>query len=234
MRLVKVSVRRHGFTLVELLFVLSIVALLMALLFPVFDTARQKSQQSVCASNLRQIGHSISLYAQDYDDLYPFATDPASKYTDLWDPSWNWLLTSMPFLHEALNPYVKERAVWRCPADFGFDALDMNVDKDGGPFLLDARPSCYEKYGASYSYNTGLVLLNARLYGTSAYERFPPYTEHGPAEVGIVWDAVGSWHSGSRYEKDKRLNALMGDGRVLYQTVEQYRRLSMYSLERPN
>jgi len=64
-------VRMPGFTLIELLFVLVILALLAALLFPVFNGASQKAQQAVCVSNMRQIGLAFRLYMQDYDDTFP-------------------------------------------------------------------------------------------------------------------------------------------------------------------
>src|SRR5450432_97245 len=60
-----------AFTLIELLFVLVILALLAALLFPVFNEAREKARQAVCVSNMRQIGLAFRLYMQDYDETFP-------------------------------------------------------------------------------------------------------------------------------------------------------------------
>ncbi|MCS7301541.1 MAG: type II secretion system GspH family protein, partial [Fimbriimonadales bacterium] len=68
--------KRSGFTLVELLVVIAIIAVLAALIFPVFAKARAKARQNTCISNLRQIGMSVEMYAMDYDELYPFAVDP--------------------------------------------------------------------------------------------------------------------------------------------------------------
>lgn len=62
-----------GFTLIELLVVIAVVAIIAALLFPVFAKVREKARQTTCASNLRQIGLAIAQYAQDYDDTYPLA-----------------------------------------------------------------------------------------------------------------------------------------------------------------
>jgi prepilin-type N-terminal cleavage/methylation domain-containing protein/prepilin-type processing-associated H-X9-DG protein len=64
-------VRSPGFTLIELLFVLVILALLAALLFPIFSGAREKVRQAACVSNMRQIGLAFRLYMQDYDEMFP-------------------------------------------------------------------------------------------------------------------------------------------------------------------
>jgi prepilin-type N-terminal cleavage/methylation domain-containing protein len=60
--------RRPGFTLIELLVVIAIIAILAAILFPVFATARENARKITCVSNLKQLGTSVLMYAQDYDD----------------------------------------------------------------------------------------------------------------------------------------------------------------------
>ena len=66
--------RTRGFTLVEVLVVISIISVLAALLFPVFATAREKSRQSVCTNNQRQIAAMVAIYAQDHDEILPSST----------------------------------------------------------------------------------------------------------------------------------------------------------------
>jgi prepilin-type N-terminal cleavage/methylation domain-containing protein len=63
--------RRQGFTLIELLVVIAIIAILAAILFPVFAQAREKARQTQCVSNCRQIGMGIQMYLNDYDGKFP-------------------------------------------------------------------------------------------------------------------------------------------------------------------
>src|SRR5262245_10708143 len=67
--------RCQGFTLIELLVVIAIIAILAAILFPVFAQAREKARQTGCLSNTRQIGTAVSMYVQDYDETFPFSDD---------------------------------------------------------------------------------------------------------------------------------------------------------------
>jgi len=92
---------RKGFTLIELLVVIAIIAILAAILFPVFAQAREKARQISCASNEKQLGLAITQYTQDNDEMYPQGTDTN------WNNSW-------PL---AVQPYVKSYGVFRCPDD---------------------------------------------------------------------------------------------------------------------
>src|SRR5262245_32435034 len=76
-------IRRNAFTLIELLVVIAIIALLAALLFPVFAQARDKARQAACFSNLKQIGSALEMYVQDYDGRLPDAC--------WFGRAWNWM-----------------------------------------------------------------------------------------------------------------------------------------------
>src|SRR5687767_9685776 len=72
--------RRRGFTLIELLVVIAIIAILAAILFPVFAQAREAARKTSCRSNLKQIGMGIMMYVQDYDEQFPARTDPTGTF----------------------------------------------------------------------------------------------------------------------------------------------------------
>lgn len=83
--------RHKGFTLIELLVVIAIIAILAAILFPVFAQAREKARQATCTSNLKQVGLGVLMYAQDYDEMLPLAAynivnQPTVQWYDLVEP----------------------------------------------------------------------------------------------------------------------------------------------------
>ena len=92
---------RKGFTLIELLVVIAIIAILAAILFPVFAQVREKARQINCTSNLKQIGLAIIQYQQDYDGYFPGGID--TNWQNAWPSN--------------VQPYVKSIAVFSCPDD---------------------------------------------------------------------------------------------------------------------
>ena len=96
---------RRGFTLIELLVVIAIIAILAAILFPVFARAREKARQSACLNNVKQISLGILMYAQDYDERMPML------YMNRRPSSSDWY----GIMH-MLDPYIKNRNVHDCPS----------------------------------------------------------------------------------------------------------------------
>lgn len=105
--------KRRGFTLIELLVVIAIIAILAAILFPVFAQARAKARQTMCLSNNKQIGLAAMMYVQDYDEVYPpaeIAMIPPSGFCG----GGYTACTSIGFLYW-LQPYSKNNLYSRCP-----------------------------------------------------------------------------------------------------------------------
>ncbi len=118
------SRKKSGFTLIELLVVIAIIAILAAILFPVFAQAREKARQTSCLSNQKQLGTAILMYKQDYDETYPAGNHPPDQWAN------GWPLTTAP--------YIKNLGVFRCPSD-GTDAMKTGEEWRG--------------FGISYSSN---------------------------------------------------------------------------------
>lgn len=91
---------RRGFALIELLVVIAIVAILAAILLPVFARARENARRSQCMNNNKQMGTAVMQYVQDYDERYPFRGGAP-------DPSWKQLI----------QPYIKSANVFACPSN---------------------------------------------------------------------------------------------------------------------
>src|SRR3979490_783910 len=106
--------KKQAFTLIELLVVIAIIAILAAILFPVFAQAREKARAISCLSNMKQIGLAIGMYTQDYDEMLPLAYSLQGGW------------------YNVVNPYIKNgvdtslvwnavgtKGVWHCPDDSG-------------------------------------------------------------------------------------------------------------------
>jgi prepilin-type N-terminal cleavage/methylation domain-containing protein len=122
--------QRIGFTLIELLVVIAIIAILAAILFPVFAKAREKARQTSCLSNLRQLGTAMLSYSQDYDEKFADSRESptwvypgpgyygAAHITEwgirLWRDSTQQQLAGYPSVHA---PYIKNTQIFLCPSD---------------------------------------------------------------------------------------------------------------------
>jgi prepilin-type N-terminal cleavage/methylation domain-containing protein len=120
---------RRGFTLIELLVVIAIIAILAAILFPVFAQAREKARETTCISNCKQIGTGLLMYCQDYDEITPFMhypdnlTTPPTAFNNAYCQQQRFRC-SYNFA-DMMMPYVKNLQAFSCPSDVtnwtGFD-----------------------------------------------------------------------------------------------------------------
>ncbi len=144
---------RRGFTLIELLVVIAIIAILAAILFPVFARAREKARQTSCLSNIKQLDLGVQMYAQDYDEFLPCVQHRTT--------TWLW-----GYWYQVIQPYVKNDQIVRCPSEpasypgYGWNyphagyRLDLNqqvhMAKIGKPAEMmlfgDSNPGSYRNY----------------------------------------------------------------------------------------
>jgi prepilin-type N-terminal cleavage/methylation domain-containing protein/prepilin-type processing-associated H-X9-DG protein len=123
--------KRTGFTLIELLVVIAIIAILAAILFPVFARARENARRASCQSNLKQIGLGINMYAQDYDEKTPnyylyYSSSPAD----------------LVYWQDLIQPYARSTQLMVCPSDTA-------------PFTHAVYPSTPNPFPNSYGANEG-------------------------------------------------------------------------------
>ncbi|HEX8550942.1 MAG TPA: DUF1559 domain-containing protein [Abditibacteriaceae bacterium] len=129
------SGQRKGFTLIELLVVIAIIAILAAILFPVFARARENARRSSCASNLKQIGLGIMQYTQDYDERFVRATTGAGGTAN----AQTWA--------NSLQPYLKSTQIFQCPSD---SSIEPNT------WWMPGTPTA-PPFHISYLYNSSIA-----------------------------------------------------------------------------
>ncbi len=181
---------KRAFTLIELLVVIAIIAILAAILFPVFARARENARRTSCLSNLKQIGLGIMQYTQDYDERYPmsywwsgssatgidcstggFSGTPCSKYytnTGAVGGGGNWV-TWMDITY----PYIKSNQVFDCPSR-------TNVE---GPTLVPSYgfSAAFSSSAYAVNFNSGVAISGYKTYALAEIKR--------PAEIFLALDS---------------------------------------------
>jgi prepilin-type N-terminal cleavage/methylation domain-containing protein len=156
----------RAFTLIELLVVIAIIAILAAILFPVFAQAREKARQTSCLSNLRQVGLGWMMYLQDYDETYPVAQYITTNGSG----------QPCAFLvSDAIEPYLKNRQIYSCPSEpnaFDLDSfLRTGFGLPGG--------SCGSAPPGSFIINLALIVVPPQVPVSLPEVEYPSETALG-------------------------------------------------------
>jgi prepilin-type N-terminal cleavage/methylation domain-containing protein/prepilin-type processing-associated H-X9-DG protein len=167
---------RRGFTLIELLVVIAIIAILAAILFPVFAQAREKARQSTCLSNLRQLGLATQMYMQDYDEAVPW-----SCLGRIWTKrGYANIRPDDIYAVEMMRPYAKNDQIWYCPST--------------GPTYVwkEAFKEPFSYNGSSYIFNMMCIDVNSCQPNVRAKPGFFAGKSLGsflaPAEAPLFYD----------------------------------------------
>ncbi len=170
--------RKSAFTLIELLVVIAIIAILAAILFPVFARARENARRSSCMSNLKQISLGALQYSQDYDErVLPGQTVASSKYYFSWA--------------QAIDPYLKSREVFRCPSASG-NAMSYSYNNSFGVGARSSAavelPSQTPTFVDGYGSSTGANILRSNYFIPSATSTLGRSLDMPPGSVVSTFD----------------------------------------------
>ncbi len=188
--------RRSAFTLIELLVVIAIIAILAAILFPVFAQAREQARRSTCTSNMKQVTLGVLMYAQDYDETLPYQGNPANPRADIA----NYATSLFPVWINSTQPYVKNMAVWYCPsavrhAGAGPTAVSdsnywYNGQASGKALAAVTQPSDSILF-VEWKYRTHITGQRPYFNGTCP----PPRPASNPGACPDTWHANSEWGS---------------------------------------
>jgi prepilin-type N-terminal cleavage/methylation domain-containing protein/prepilin-type processing-associated H-X9-DG protein len=175
----KVCWKRRGFTLIELLVVIAIIAILAAILFPVFAQARDRARSAACISNLKQMGTAWMMYAQDYDERFPVA-----QPLNVWDncPTMKDRGAFGGWIGNLLMPYSKNADIFKCPTNPRLNVVNTGTGCGTGNDEALAK----QRFGIPYlyiSYGYNYVALWNR--GMGDIQR--------PSDQLAIYDAISQW-----------------------------------------
>lgn len=202
--------------MIELLVAVAIIAILMALAFPMFSNARKRAKQTACSNNLKQLGIAIACYVQDWDEKLPWA----------WDDNEVIGYGKRPSLHDVLAPYVRAEEVWRCPSDTGETFLQdpMTYHSRTSPFFAYDNLSSYAWTGKGWLIQTQLA---AR-----------PVSAIKSASRGVQLSELRPWHgvydpNERIFESQAKYIVLHFDGHIDMRTWEERYMDEWYGLYEP-
>ena len=225
--------RKSGaFTLIELLVVIAIIAILAAILFPVFAQAREKARQTSCLSNMKQIGTATMMYVQDYDEMMPIGYFATPGYAE--EVIWHFIIS--PYMGEGQYTYQNQAsrpvpAVRTCPSSIRRNALSYSMNQrlggngdanDGGWYYLPLSQAAMTRPADTILY--GDATQNPNWGGGNSGSLFlwtPGLTEGRtgtPATTDAQWERLDNDTGVNpalfqvRYRHSSGANLVYGDG----------------------
>ncbi|MHB0998926.1 MAG: type II secretion system protein [Armatimonadota bacterium] len=215
--------KNNGFTLIELLVVIAIIAILAAILFPVFAKAREAARATACLSNNKQLATAMAMYTSENDDLLPTCHMEAAQAAgdgavELYashaaigsEAQRQYVLNDT--IYGQLQPYVKSGALWKCPSDSG----------------VPTTPAIGKRF-TSYHYRHFIAAAFAPGYLTHFYQRpwglndFENVSQnfffcetmpfHDYRIVPVEWGTTGM-------ARDAKMNFIFGDGHAKAMAVD--------------
>jgi prepilin-type N-terminal cleavage/methylation domain-containing protein/prepilin-type processing-associated H-X9-DG protein len=211
--------RARGFTLIELLVVIAIIAILAAILFPVFAQAREKARGTACLSNLKQVGLAVMMYTQDYDESYP------KVLMDYYCPYWPSTANEYCPWQGLIQPYLKNQDMLRCPSS-SYRTTYVARDGQTYPYLVHGNYAINQVFGYRSSNTVTMASLPAPadiIFAVDAWDkRSATYTTR-PMWFNWLPDATypGYYEPADRHTNGNSL--VFADGHAKWMSAQQTR-----------
>jgi prepilin-type N-terminal cleavage/methylation domain-containing protein len=184
--------RLRAFTLIELLVVIAIIAILAAILFPVFAQAREKARQITCVSNAKEIALGYLQYQQDYDEGVPIAFNGTYMYGPSDDKyntaGYGGIIGAQNGIQAQLQPYIKNWGIFQCPDDHPMTTTEAGVEK------VPKGMTASELVGLTYAQAYGSTYQFTHEVESNPYpvKTVTGYATSGPCSSGLSNPGPGS------------------------------------------